>query len=278
MSQFSAGLGGPQGNTGDINNWPMLKVIYRTDPDKIAALLPPGLEPTDEPNVTIIVYNFPVPDVPEYGVLMTVNARYNGIDGEYTLGYGIDQESAIFMSQEMNGQPKFPCETTFYRVGDKVVARCSHQGYTFLEFTGQATEAAEHEAEFDMHEWWIKVSRAAGMDPTAGYDLPPHVVHVRSRYDTQHREAVNGQLRLLESPWDPIAELLPMREQLSAHLWWPIFKDREIKLAGKLDPEGFMPHADVISGSRWPGFMGGPKPKDGEAGDPFEMMRDANAS
>lgn len=34
-----------------------------------------GLEPTDEPNVTIIVYNFPVPDVPEYGVLMMVNAR-----------------------------------------------------------------------------------------------------------------------------------------------------------------------------------------------------------
>lgn len=46
----------------------------------------------------------------------------------------------------MNGQPKFPCETTFYRVGDKVVARCSHQGYTFLEFTGQATAEAEHEA------------------------------------------------------------------------------------------------------------------------------------
>ena len=88
MSTSTYPLGGPQGNTGDINNWPMLKVIYRTDPEKIAALLPPGIEPTDEPNVTVIVYNFPVPDVPEYGVLMTVDASHNGINGEYTLGYG----------------------------------------------------------------------------------------------------------------------------------------------------------------------------------------------
>jgi acetoacetate decarboxylase len=50
-----------------------------------------------------------------------------------------------------------------------------------------------------------------------------------------------------------------MREQLSAYLWWPIFLDREIKLAGKLDPEGFLPFADTISGSRWPGQNGGPK-------------------
>lgn len=255
-------LGGPQGNTGDIVNWPMLKVIYRTDPDKIAALLPPGIEPTDKPHVNVIVYNFPVPDVPEYGVFMTINARYNGIDGEYALGYGIDQESAIFMSQEMNGQPKFPCDTTFYRMGNQITARCTHHGYTFLEFKGEATAVAENEPEFDMHEWWIKVSRAAGMDPFSGeYDFPPHVVHVRSRYGTQHREEVTGELKLLDSPWDPIARLLPMREQLSAHLWWPIFGDREIKLAGPLDPEGFRPFVDVISGSRWPGFMGGPKPE-----------------
>ena len=75
------------------------------------------------------------------------------------------------------------------------------------------------------------------------------------------REQLTVELKLLDSPWDPIAKLLPMREQLSAHLWWPIFKDREIKLAGKLDPDSFMPYTDVISGSRWPGFMGGPKPE-----------------
>ena len=130
---------GPQGRPGDIVNWPMLKIVYRTDPDKIAALLPPGIEPGAEPNVNITVYNFPVPDFPEYGIVTSVNANYEGTAGEYTLGYGIDQESAIFISQEMNGQPKYPCETHYYLMGDKVNARCTHQGYTFFEFEGKST-------------------------------------------------------------------------------------------------------------------------------------------
>ena len=33
--------GAPQGNPGDIVNWPMLKIVYRTDPEAIAKLLPP---------------------------------------------------------------------------------------------------------------------------------------------------------------------------------------------------------------------------------------------
>ena len=50
--------------------------------------------------------------------------------------------------------------------------------------------------------------------------------------------------------------LLPMREQLSARLWTPIFKDRRITLEGALDPVGYWPFADTISGSRWPVAVG----------------------
>ena len=251
----------PQGNPGDIVNWPMLKIVYRTDPDKIAELLPPGIEPGADPHVNLTIYNFPVPDEPEYGIVTSVNANYNGVEGEYTLGYGIDQESAIFISQETNGQPKYPCTTEYFRLGPSVSARCTHQGYTFVEFKGVSKGENVPKDEYEQHEWWIKVSRAAGVfaNPEAGYDFPPHVVHVRSKYGTAWQEEVEGELVLRDSPWDPLVSRLPMREQVSAHLWWPIFLDREVKLAGKLDPEGFMPFADTISGSRWPGSNGGPK-------------------
>jgi len=251
--------GAPRGNPGDIVNWPMLKIVYRTHPENIAALLPPGIEPGAEPNVRLTIYNFPVPDEPEYGIVTAVDARYNGIDGEYTLGYGIDQESAIFISQETNGQPKYPCTTEYFRLGPQVSARCTHQGYTFVEFKGVSIGPAEIPPEFDHNEWWIKVSRAVSVGgPATGFDYPPHVVHVRSRYGTAWREEVKGELVLRDSPWDPLASRLPMREQVSAHLWWPLFLDREVRLAGKLDPEGFLPFADTISGSRWPGSNGGP--------------------
>ena len=93
-------MSAPQINPGDITNWPILKITYRTDAEKIAALLPPGIDPSDTPNVHMNVYNVPVPDVPEYGVLITVDAVYRGTKGAYAIGYGIDQESAIFISRD----------------------------------------------------------------------------------------------------------------------------------------------------------------------------------
>ena len=164
----------PQGNPGDIINWPMLKIHYRTDPEAIAALLPPGITVGSEPNVNLTVYNFPVPDVPEYGIVTTVNADFDGVQGEYTLGYGIDQESAIFISQETNGQPKYPAEIDYHRIGPMVRARCTHQGYTFLEFEGVSEGPSGPQPEWEQNEWWIKVSRAVSIGgPATGYDFPP---------------------------------------------------------------------------------------------------------
>ena len=113
---------GPKISPGDIILWPMLKLSYDTSPDRIAALLPPGIERSDTSKVHLTVYCFPVPDVPEYGVLINVDADYKGEKGFYTLGYGIDQESAVFISRDRNGQPKYPCEIDYYRMLDKVHA------------------------------------------------------------------------------------------------------------------------------------------------------------
>ncbi|MBW2293268.1 MAG: acetoacetate decarboxylase family protein, partial [Deltaproteobacteria bacterium] len=65
-------MSAPQINPGEISNWPLLKIRYRTDAEKIAALLPPGIDPGDEPNVSLNIYNVPVPDEPEMGVLIAV--------------------------------------------------------------------------------------------------------------------------------------------------------------------------------------------------------------
>ena len=87
---------------GETGGWPKLKVSYRTDPEKIAALLPPGLEPSGDPIVQINVYCVPILGEPEYGVSTKIGASFNGIDGLFCVGMGIDQEAAIFISQELN--------------------------------------------------------------------------------------------------------------------------------------------------------------------------------
>ena len=251
-------MSAPQINPGDISNWPILKIKYRTDAEKIAALLPPGIETNDDSNVYLNIYNIPVPDEPEHGVLIMVDASYRGTKGLYTIGYGIDQESAIMISHDMNGQPKYPCEITYYRLGDRITARCSHQGYTFIEFEGTVAGPSADLPKYEENEWWIKVSRAVG-GAEKSYDFPPHVVRVRSTYGTTYCEDLEGNLSLRDSPWDPITDLLPMRELVSSKLDTPAFLGREITLEGKIDPDAFWPHVDTIGGSRWPGQQGGPR-------------------
>lgn len=249
---------GPQSSPGEIINWPMLKLCYRTDADKIAALLPPGIEPGKEPHVYVTLYNFPVHNEPEYGVVVNVAADYDGQEGEYTLCIGIDQEAAVFISQERWGQPKYPARIHYFRMLDHVEGRVVHQGHSFVEFRGDVVGTQAPPADTDQNEWWIKSVRDVDLTP-GKYDFPPHVVHVYSRYGTAHLQKLEGEIILRPSEWDPIATLLPLREQVSAHLWTPVFLDRSITLAGELDGEKFAPYADTIGGSRWPGEMGAPR-------------------
>ena len=245
-------------DAGEIGGWPILRIDYSTDPKRIAALLPPGLEPADTSNVHLSIYNVPVSDEPEYGVVVKVDASYRGTKGGYALAYGIDQESAVYISKDTNGQPKFLAEIEYFRDGDVVRARCTHHGYTFLEFKGKTTGAAPLPGAFTDRDYWIKVSRAVGYAEKS-YDFPPHVVVVKADYQPIHRVGVKGELRLLESPWDPIAELLPVRGEIRAELTLDQSMARSITLEGALDPDAFWPYVDTIGSSRWPGTRGGPK-------------------
>lgn len=238
---------------------PKLNITYRTDPDRVAALLPPGLEPTGSPNVYLGIYCVPVLEEPEYGVSTRIEASWKGTKGQYSLGIGIDQEAAIFISAETNGQPKFPCATRYFRFGDRVEATCTHQGYTFLEFQGDVTGEINVDGTDVIHdEWWTKYSRAIG-GGEGNWDYPPHVVQVHQVSEPVYVEGITGELTLRDSPWDPHTEMLPFKELVDARLVTSRHKAREITNAGPLDPVAFWPYADTIGGSRWPGQRGGPR-------------------
>lgn len=249
----------PMTRPGEIAGRPKLVVRYPTDPGRIADLLPPGLELAGEPVVQIGIYCVPVQGEPEFGVSTKVPARFDGVDGQYCLGIGIDQESAIFVSRETNGQPKFPCSVRFFRLGDEIHASATHQGYTFLSYRGVVSGSGERVGEeFADDEWWIKVSRAVGGVEKA-YDFPPRVVRVHSEGVVTHTESLIGEFTLADSPWDPYTELLPIRGDVHAELVTARHTAREITLAGPLEPDAFWPYADTIGGSRWPGDRGAPR-------------------
>ncbi len=254
--------------------WPKLVVRYPTDPSGIAVVLPPGLDPVaGDSTVQISAYCAPVHGEPELGVGVRIPASFQGQAGLYTLGMGIDQESAVFVSRETNGQPKFPCEVRYFRltlpgpsgVNDKVRASATHQGTRWFEYTGipAGEPLVDEEAPRTEYEWWIKASRAVGTTGAPGempsYDLAPMVVQVRSSSAVVRLEPLEGELTLRDSAWDPITRLLPPAGDHTAELVTAKHLSREISVAGHLDPEGFWPYADTIGGSRWPGDRGAPR-------------------
>ena len=60
-----------------------------------------GGEPSGDPIVQINVYCVPILGEPEYGVSTKIGASFDGMDGLFCVGMGIDQEAAIFISQEL---------------------------------------------------------------------------------------------------------------------------------------------------------------------------------
>ena len=137
-------------------------------------------------------------------------------------------------------------------------AKVKHQGHTFVEFVGDVKGDLPNLDEYEHNEWWIKSLRSVDMAENK-YDFPPHVVRVKSTYGTAFMQELEGELILRDSPWDPVATLLPIKEKVSTQLWTPIFLGREITLEGELDGKQFWPFADTIGGTRWPGENGGPK-------------------
>ncbi|MGI9273801.1 MAG: acetoacetate decarboxylase family protein [Endozoicomonas sp.] len=254
---------GPQINPGEIFNWPMLKIQYQTTHEAIAKLLPPGIETGEKPTVYLTVYNFPVNNYPEYGLLLSVAANCDGVEGEYTLSYSISKEAEVYISHEIYGQPKYHADIDYFRMFDSVTAKITHAGYTFLEFSGKTVGVIEDFGDMETNEFWVKYSRSADM-ALGKYDMDPQVIRIQSQYGSAHVEKVEGELTLRESPWDPIATELPMESEIEAMLWTPIFKDRKYMHYKMLDKQAFWPHTDVIGGSRWPGTNGGPKLKLGK--------------
>ena len=238
---------------------PKLVVRYGTDAAGIDQLLPPGFTRWGDPVVQVGVYCVPVHGEPEHGISIKVPATFDGTDGWYTLGIGIDQESAVFVSQETNGQPKFPCQVAYFRIGDTVEARATHQGHTFFEYRGTTGDEMVHDGadEAGDTEWWTKYSRQVGGGQ--GFDLEPRVVAVRTAGVPLTSVPLTGDLVLRDSDWDPVARYLPVRGGVSAEMVTVRHTAREISVAGPLDPDAFWPHADTIGGSRWPGDRGAPR-------------------
>jgi acetoacetate decarboxylase len=183
--------------------------LYETDPEIVAAILPPPLEPGPEPLVRVTITRVEMPGLPVFGAgWIGVQARHGDRLGEYPIFMPMTTEQSLIGGREINGEPKKLAEVEVDRQGDQVSARIARMGSVVCEITGRVTGRREN-YEIEKTDFWFKLSpscEAAGV-----LDQDPLLVYGEKTERTRVYETIQGELILKEAPLDPVADLVVRR-------------------------------------------------------------------
>jgi acetoacetate decarboxylase len=187
-----------------------LVAVFETDPDVIAAVLPPPLEPPAEPlaRVTIATVDMGRPGLPVFGAAtFAVMARHEGTDGDYALVMPMSTEQSVIGGRETFGEPKKIGDITLDRDGDRISGKVTRLGTTFIEINGAVGETLPNPPDGRRTSFYLKFLPAPD---GKGFDAEPALVYCYRDETTRTLERVDGEVLLRESRFDPVADI-PVR-------------------------------------------------------------------
>jgi acetoacetate decarboxylase len=211
---------------------------YLTDPEIIAAILPPPLEPSPQPMVRITITRVEMPGLPPFGAgWIGVEARHGDRIGEYPIFMPMTSEQATIGGRETNGEPKKLAEVEVERDGKRVEARISRMGFVICEVIGNVTETRQN-YEKEKVDFWFKVSPSA--EEAGALDQDPLLVYGEKTERTRVHEAIEGELILKEAPLDPVADLV-IRRVVDLN-WTERASTQVSRIIGPVSREEFVPY------------------------------------
>ena len=189
-----------------------LVATYRTDPDVIAAVLPPPIEPPGDPLVKVTVATVDITGYPTFGAgSFSVRARHEGTDGFYALLMPMTTEQSVVGGRETFGEPKKLAAVDLVRQGDRVTGTFSRMGTEIVRVEGRIGPELELPDTETRTDFYFKFLPSPD---GKGFDSDPALVYCHRTEQTRRIEAVTGEITLAESRFDPVADL-PVREVLS---------------------------------------------------------------
>ena len=183
--------------------------VYETEPDIVAAVLPPPLEPGPEPLVRVTITRVEMPGLPVFGAAwIGVQARHEDRLGEYPILMPMTTEQSLTGGREVNGEPKKLAEVEVVREGDRVGARIARMGSVVCEIVGRISGTREN-YELAKTDFWFKLSPSP--EAPGVLDQDPLLVYGEKTERTRVHESIEGELLLKESPLDPVSDLVIRR-------------------------------------------------------------------
>ena len=193
-----------------------LVAIYETDPDVVAAVLPPPLTPLAEPLVRVTIATVDVGrGYPVFGAgTVAVMCRHEEVEGDYALVMPMTTEQSVVGGRETFGEPKKLAAIDLTVDAGHVNGWFERMGTRFLEIDGTITGDLELTPDRTRTSFYLKFLPAVG---GKGFDGEPQLVYCRREETTRSLKAVDGQVILRESRFDPVADL-PVRAIRSIEL------------------------------------------------------------
>ncbi|MFD0168604.1 acetoacetate decarboxylase family protein [Streptomyces decoyicus] len=181
--------------------------VWESDPDAVAAVLPPPLAPTARPLVRVTISKVALAGYPLGAGSVAVAAAHRDVEGWYPLVMPMTHERALTGGREVFGEPKKLGEVTVERDGPVVRAALARHGIAFVEVRGAVSGPLPVPAPARKTDFYFKFLPAVD---GSGFDLDPVLVHCLRHEKVRKLEKITGDVVLRESMYDPVADL-PVR-------------------------------------------------------------------
>jgi acetoacetate decarboxylase len=189
-----------------------LSVQFETDEEVLASLLPPPLQPTGTPRVSVTVGRWQSNCVGDYrGGSVKLAATHDGVDGDYVLAMYMNGQRAVIFGREVLGEPKKLAESDLLRRGDALRGWIDRFGQRLIEARGEMEEDLGP-AEVERFNYNFKARSAA---TGGGLEEDAILTRVRSRARVEVCLRGRGAIALAGSHHDPLDEI-PVRSVLGA--------------------------------------------------------------
>ena len=183
----------------------MVTVQYLTKPEIVRHVLPPGLQPTEQPLVTVMggrwdrsncVHAFT-------GGALYVQARHKDYVGDYCLAMPMSTDAAIIFGRELFGEPKKQATTTLERRGHTITGRCIRYGSPIItiEASMERKEDIQESGFVNFHYKFLPKSDGQGLE------FDPVLVMATFKTKVTLAEKGKGKVTLANTIHDPLSEI-----------------------------------------------------------------------
>ncbi|MFJ3707836.1 acetoacetate decarboxylase family protein [Streptomyces sp. NPDC090053] len=211
--------------------------VWESDPDAVAAVLPPPLGPAGRPLVRANISKVDLPGYPLGAGSVAVAAVHEGVEGWYPLVMPMTHERALTGGREVFGEPKKLGEVTVERDGATVRAVLARHGIAFVEVRGGVTGPLPLPGPREKVDFYFKFLPAVDGQ---GFDTEPVLVHCTRHEKVRRLEEISGEVLLRESAYDPVADL-PVRRVVELTIGEKT-TDQRGRVVGPVDAQALLPY------------------------------------